>query len=88
MSGEEVVVSDLLAQNRISEVPGRMSRPVSLPTDSTKGSIHLGKNDPIPKDIERNLLGVNELLLDVRNELYVGGWVARGPAWAVFLFFT
>jgi hypothetical protein len=73
MSGEKVVVSDLLAQSRDSTLPsvGTTSSPVAGQPNATRGSVHLGKNDPIPKGIERNLMGVNELILEVRNELYV-----------------
>lgn len=75
LSGDKVVVSDLLAQSRDPSGLGTTSSPVAEQSNTTSGSVHLGKNDPIPKGIERNLLGINEMILGVRNELYVSACV-------------
>jgi hypothetical protein len=55
---------------------GNTSSHVAEQSNATRGSVHLGKNDPIPQGIERNLLEINELILEVRDELYVIGCVA------------
>ncbi|CAB9501851.1 expressed unknown protein [Seminavis robusta] len=77
-SGEEIIISNLLAQNKDSEssnpVTSRYGAGLPNPDEpnALKGSIHLGINDPVPKELEQDMLTTNELILEVRNELVEG----------------
>lgn len=82
MSGEKVIISDLLKQARTSEHPGEETETSTgilqsgnkaaassrLPSGE-RPTIHVKQNDPIPRLIERELLGLNEMVEGIRNEL-------------------
>lgn len=76
-SGEEVVISHLLAQNRQSTYPsapqglnnGEATQRPSLSSNTPERTIPLKRHQAIPKGLEQNMLGANKLLVGVRNEL-------------------
>ena len=81
VSGEKVIISDLLKQARTSEhstsnpagetsilQAGKNLASSRLPNEE-KPTIHVKRNDPIPRKLERELLGVNEMVEGIRNEL-------------------
>ena len=79
LSGEKVIISDLLKQARPEQHPGETSETSNLQSrraaassrlpSGERPSIHVKRNDPIPRQLERELLGVNKLVEDIRNEL-------------------
>lgn len=77
LSGEEIIISNLLNQGRISAHPsmehGLSQARVPLGSSSrATASIQLKKDEPIPKGLETNLLGVTNLIGSVTNELVQG----------------
>jgi hypothetical protein len=69
LSGEKVVISNLMAPDTVN---GGMHRPSAHPLpDAEKETIVLTRKEPIPGELEQDLLGVNKLIRGVKNELYV-----------------
>lgn len=82
LSGEKVIISDLLKQARTSEhstshpgggetsiLQSGKSLACSRLPNGERPTIHVKRNDPIPRKLERELLGVNEMVEGIRNEL-------------------
>jgi len=75
-SGEKVVISNLLAQTRDSR--GKNGFWGTSHPGGSKESIHLKKNDPIPKALERDMFEVSNLLLQIRDEKLYGKQLVLG----------
>ena len=74
LSGEKVIISNLLSQARYSQhasVPGgRRPTLSSGPAQSgEREPISLKRNEPIPRRLEREIIGVNEMMQEIRDEL-------------------